>query len=67
MNKRASNLPPGVTDRMIEDFQESVDDKHEVIETAARVLLAAAKKKYWEDLGDELKALADALGEEFPI
>lgn len=42
----------------------------ELIEVTARELIAAAKKRYWEDLwgdlDDELKALADALGERFP-
>ena len=38
-----------------------------LIEMAAQELITAAKKKYWADLGDELKALADALGERFSI
>ena len=50
----------------ISNLRERIEEL-DLIEVTARELIAAAKKKYWEDLGDELKALADALGEEFSV
>lgn len=45
----------------ISNLEERVEELS-LIEAAALELVAAAKKKYWADLGDELKALADTLG-----
>ncbi len=50
----------------ISNLEERIEELS-LIEVAARELITAARKKYWEDLGDMLRALADALGEEFPI
>lgn len=50
----------------IAELEKTVEEL-ELVKRAAGNLIIAARKKYWEGLGDELKALADALGERFPL
>ena len=48
----------------IAELEKTVEELKQV-EMAARKLIAAAHRKCWEDLGEEIIALADVLGEGF--